>query len=106
MFKPLFEADGWKPVDRKYVPPTHDRNHPKGATQVRGVQGQLKTRRKAIAGLRDTMALAGSSSKTARFIPSNLPVDKRLDAPVVLVGTHTPVRRTMQMKAVVPCRRG
>ena len=103
MFKPLFEKDGWKPVDRKYEAPTHDRNHPKDATQMRGVQGQLKTRRKAVAGLRDTMALA---SKKPRLVNMNEGLDARLDRPAPApIGTHTPVRRKMTMKAVAPCRR-
>lgn len=115
--KPLFEEDGYKPVSRKYVPPTHNRLHPKDSTlrhrvgksivrrngppsyidRERNVQvaygrkgESLKVPRATVCGLRDKMARAGSSAKVCKFSVANGHVDRRIDKPApVAIGEHT-----------------
>lgn len=110
MFKPLFEDDGYKPVDRKYVPkvgpvvPSESRFSHRGRA-VKDADGrvigyrdeQLIIRRKTVCGLRDKMACASSTSKVTRFVVANGHTDRRLDAPTVNL-TPPPPRKATHLK--------
>lgn len=102
--KPLFEEPGWKPQSRKFLPPvgrkhTSESNilHRRG-TAVRDQDGReigrkdasCKTNRKTLCGLRDKMALAGSSAKSHKLVNTNGHVDRKLDVPTVCLTAPAP----------------
>ncbi len=111
MFKPLFEADGYKPVDKKRLP-IPDRVHPKDSSflhrtgkAVKDADGRIirregewvKKQRHTVCGLRDKMAGASSSAKLAKFVNANGHVDRVLDGPAAPCLTPPAPRRVVRI---------